>query len=351
MTNLIPAAISSQLDQTGEERIHAAPYEVIVRPVYVPAPPAVPAIFLTGDGDSDFFLVSQGNVVGPLTAPESPDFSQQLARLSSGRLVARGSGSYFYSDDEATTWFPVSYNGDNNSSLLEVNGVLLVGGVGLIDRSVNNGDSWTFVLTAGNAIDFCTNGTVIVALCSDTSNLVKRSTDNGLTWIDADLTGLGWSGPSVTGFSRYAAAVGDTFVLAGREFGTSNPAILVSNDAGVTWERKNLPSAVGTHLVNGVATDGTTILIARGKAGGPENGTIFRYNIDTEDFTTVVAATGYYTDNLWHIEGVWYCSLFAYDGSATWLWSSDGVTWAQAAYPGGYNEMRAMAYNATGANV
>jgi hypothetical protein len=40
MPNLIPAAISSQLDQTGEERIHAAPYEVVLRPVYSGAPAA-----------------------------------------------------------------------------------------------------------------------------------------------------------------------------------------------------------------------------------------------------------------------------------------------------------------------
>lgn len=40
-TTLIPIAISSQLDVTGEERIHAAKYMPSVRPVYV-APPVLP---------------------------------------------------------------------------------------------------------------------------------------------------------------------------------------------------------------------------------------------------------------------------------------------------------------------
>lgn len=38
MNPLIPIALSSQLDVTGEERIHAAPYTPIVRPTWTPVP-------------------------------------------------------------------------------------------------------------------------------------------------------------------------------------------------------------------------------------------------------------------------------------------------------------------------
>lgn len=47
MTELIPAAISSQLDQSGEERIHAAPYELLSRMAWVAPPQPFDSVFLT----------------------------------------------------------------------------------------------------------------------------------------------------------------------------------------------------------------------------------------------------------------------------------------------------------------
>lgn len=57
---LVPIAISSQLDVTGEERIHAAKYQSTTRPVYVPGPdPFYVAVMQGGQG----FLLTEFNTV------------------------------------------------------------------------------------------------------------------------------------------------------------------------------------------------------------------------------------------------------------------------------------------------
>src|SRR6478609_5079690 len=65
---LVPIAISSQLDVTGEERIHAAPFYPATRPTFVAV-----HVSITGDlpdgsaGDTVSYQYTVGNGYAPLT--------------------------------------------------------------------------------------------------------------------------------------------------------------------------------------------------------------------------------------------------------------------------------------------
>jgi hypothetical protein len=67
--NLIPIAVSSELDVTGEERIHAANRAILTRPVYVPTP------------------------IVPSTVTWDPLQKNSLIALSNGNLTATGPSS------------------------------------------------------------------------------------------------------------------------------------------------------------------------------------------------------------------------------------------------------------------
>jgi hypothetical protein len=52
MNHLIPIALSSQLDVTGEERLHAAPYTPTIRPTFVAPPPPEYFVWQSSDTNS-----------------------------------------------------------------------------------------------------------------------------------------------------------------------------------------------------------------------------------------------------------------------------------------------------------
>lgn len=349
-TPLFPIALSSQLDDTGVERVHAANTKMIALPEYVLSV-AVPTILMNGFGESEFFMIEKGTISSPFAAPESPDFCAQVQRLSTGRLLARRSSKTFYKDDIAA-WVDTGNALDDNPALLESGGVLITSpsGGGAIKRSVDFGVTWSTVLLsgAGPLVDFCACGSTLIALCSNTSNRVYTSVDAGLTWAQATLTGLSWNGPTGSGYSRFAAAVGNTAVLAGRNVSLSRPAVLVTDDAGVTWDVVELPVVTGYTQITGVSTDGTDILVVLAKPGGPANGIIYKYNIGSKTFTVVLAATNYFPSNLWNAKGVWYCSVYALNNKASWWWSNDGIVWTFAEYGTTYNEVLSVAYDARG---
>lgn len=110
MTNLIPAAISSQLDQTGEERIHAAPYEVIVRPVWAP-PEITLVLFAAPDFQSYIAQSLDGGASFPTTVPTgiSPDSSECMVDIANGRVFHwMESGSARTMEGLSGTWSPVT---------------------------------------------------------------------------------------------------------------------------------------------------------------------------------------------------------------------------------------------------
>ena len=62
-TPFVPATISSQFDETGRERIHAAPVQVVSRTLRPPSPPGVPeipveSVFWTNPEATDYYLLS-----------------------------------------------------------------------------------------------------------------------------------------------------------------------------------------------------------------------------------------------------------------------------------------------------
>lgn len=344
-TPLFPIAISSQLDDTGVERIHAAPILERVFPVHVPDN-KVPAILLNGSGESEHFMIFQGTISVGNPPPETPDFCNQITKLSTGRLLARHSLASF-TKDGTDAWVDTGNDLDDNPSVLEVDNVLITGDIGGYFRSLDFGDSWTPGAMGGNPIDFVACGSTVFALCSSSSNKVFKSTTLGSSWTEVDLTGLNWNGPSVSGTNKFAAAVGDTAVLAGKNVSLNVPAVLVTLDAGATWDVVELPVTTGYTQITGVNTDGTDILIVLSKPTGDTDGIIYKFNSD-KTFTTVLATTNDFAANIWHAKGVWYVPTYTFTGQATWWWSANGVDWEYATYGSGYNELLAVCCDARG---
>lgn len=316
-------------------------------PTEVPTMFAVRAVFLNSEGESEHFSLMGGTVAGPFPAPEDPDYTQQLARLTSDRLYARSNIGNWYSDDDIA-WAAGGVGGDNNSSLIEVGNTLFVGTIGGIHQSLTEGAAWAFNPVTGNPVAFASNGTVVMSITSSTANKAYRKPDLLSAWVEIDLTGKAWSGPEASGFNQFGAGVGDTFVFAGRHTGFNQTAVLVTDDAGLTVDRVNLPAHADVRQIVGIATDGVDILLAQGKSAAPAETVIYRYNIATRTFTELFVIDGFFAGNLWFAEGVWYCPIYTYDGSATWYWSTNKTDWNLASHPGGYNEVLAVAYDAAG---
>lgn len=91
---LIPIALSSQLDVTGEERVHAAKYTPVVRQVYVPSAVLVPVVLWSD------YIASGGIGIDPDQA-----FNSEVATASTG-VVTGYYTPYVTIADEADTYPP-----------------------------------------------------------------------------------------------------------------------------------------------------------------------------------------------------------------------------------------------------
>lgn len=107
MTELIPAAISSQLDQSGEERIHAAPYILTTRSSWV-APPQ--------PFDNLFIISTNDNIAYKATNQENTEFTT----VNMGGFTGAGGFSIFSVNGVLIN----TRNGDDRSRVSFDNGVV-----------------------------------------------------------------------------------------------------------------------------------------------------------------------------------------------------------------------------------
>lgn len=191
---LVPIAISSQLDVTGEERIHAAKYEETIRNTFVPPPPPTPLYMVVGDGGKLY------------TAPDADTWTLRTSGTTSNLLgVAYGN----------EIWVAVG-NGSGPST----NNI----------RSSVDGFTWTArdfpsFLSAGSGLTFGGGMFVVVGSNDGTLNGSKAfSSPDGITWTERTL-------PVDCGLLTRVAYGNGLFVA------SSEDGCVVTSADGITWAK------------------------------------------------------------------------------------------------------------------
>ncbi len=161
--------------------------------------------------------------------------------------------------DGGTSWQPITGLGDGVRAFLRLDGSTILGaGEGVVMRSMDNGDTWSTVITPAtdDLHALARSGNMVVAVGRD-GNII-RSNDLGMTWTAQT------SGTSERLFT--VAVRSGTELLAGGAGGT----FLRSDNGGSTWTPQTMPASddwVDLHFFSG--TPDTGILLG-------ETGTILR---------------------------------------------------------------------------
>jgi photosystem II stability/assembly factor-like uncharacterized protein len=179
-----------------------------------------------------------------------------VAFADANTVVVMGQYSWFIrSTDGGSTWTDLDYSlagGQNTWRMRFANASLgfAVGQYGAVARTLDGGQSWTRI--AGGRLD----DTILqieeapggnVTLVTNLLHQVKRSTDAGRTWSNAQITST--QGIDFVSFGSADVAMG--FGL----FGT----VTLSTDAGATWSEVLSEPDVGFH--NGAMASATTAIV------------------------------------------------------------------------------------------
>ncbi len=271
---LIPIAISSQLDVTGEERVHAAKYTRTVRADYVAS--VYQWVDALGDISGDYSL-----------------FDTSMAYMDGYYLIHGDSGVILKSVDLAT-WTAYSVG----EEVLPEQNELLV----------------------GNSTDLVTDGTVLIAVASGGPD-IARTTDAALAASWAAVTSEAGAAPDNA--IRAAAYGAGTFVLAGKS-DTGN--LQISDDAGLTWTLKSsgFGVTINDSIEAGHYANATFVFVG--------NTADFRAAITkstdaglTWTFSHVAAAGFGYADSITYGAGKWIVATQEHG----YYYSTDLTTWTR----------------------
>lgn len=209
-TSLIPVAVSSQLDVSGEEKIHAAKYQPVVKTVYVPA--AV-------------WAISGHNAIG------------------NGRVAAT---SFF----PATVWTNTGTTPDECGFMLYYQGVLYVSSEGSSARSksLDRGATWIPILSSNTSAGGgkLAAGGGYIYLCNGVNAMDRYDAVNG--WVN---TGTN------TSRANDAVYLGTKLVVAS----IYDLRASFSNNQGSTWAYGSGNYGTGSYGSPCLATDGSRIVI------------------------------------------------------------------------------------------
>lgn len=191
-SKLVPIAVSSQLDVSGEERIHAAGYNSIIRPTWAPIPPSI----FVGMDSSSLLLRSQDYGA---SWPATVDSGGSAVGTSALYLAGAGGRLTRYTPTLARTTI-------DGSTFVDCTGI----GSGFPYWGIYTGEAWLLQTALGirrstdgigySSVSALTGSSTLqnyvarlgdIILCngSANSNAAIRSTDKGLTW--AAVTGGG----------------------------------------------------------------------------------------------------------------------------------------------------------------
>ncbi len=150
------------------------------------------------DASGNFFLASANGLYfsndnginwSQLTNGLTPTFIYSVA-ISGSRIFAGGGGGIFKSDDGGLTWLPTSVTSGWWPDILVDAGIIYAGCYGgVIEKSTNNGLSWTYLANGTKGVKFnclVKAGNNIIA---GTSGGVYISTNAGVSWQEKN-TGI-----------------------------------------------------------------------------------------------------------------------------------------------------------------
>lgn len=271
--NLIPIAISSQLDVTGEERIHAANYNPTTRSVYI-APPA--------EAERMLFLVGVGGMIATTEEPfDTYSFSYPSTGFSGANNAIAGVWDLILIGTALGRVIVTTDRTNYTSVVLDtVNNI----------EAIAYGDG-TFVIGAGNQIFTTTDGVNFTEQVSPFSGAIRAA-----------------------GFGN------GTFVLGGR-YGE----VAYSTDMGVTWTI--VSASFDTNDTDFVETVfyGNGLFVAAGSISGQiatsPDGITWTQRTDN---IASVPYSGAYGNGVYIVVG---------DDGAT-SHSADGITWTAGSIPG-----------------
>lgn len=253
-TPLVPIAISSQLDVTGEERIHAAKYTLTNRPAWV----ASPNQFYAASGNQTYLAKSvDGGTTFPTTVSTGLGTISSTTTVSAaGSKLFQWNGSAGAVSSDGSTFTPMVYG----SSMGNVSEVIYAGGKWLAGCQMEvhvSADGVNF-----SALDF--NGLIQPAMLGNT---IVGGT--GGTAVNHSVNaGVAFSTYTVTGMAKTDAVLAtDTgFVMFGRAPTTSN-LVVAKSATGLTgsWTVAAGPS---TSFILAVARNATTGRIVLFNAAG-----------------------------------------------------------------------------------
>lgn len=177
-----------------------------------------------------------------------------MIRTAEGRLLLAGTFGMFLRQSESEPWEEVDFPHEVYALELLADGTILAGTARGIQRSTDDGRSWSLAFNVPNVGDFGVkaNGT-IMAIDRDPNTsqdgFVYISTDNGATWSSSRLNFGTLVRTNVVG-------LGDLF------FSGSASGLKLTYNNGEVWETTRLIDSVGSVI----ATDNGVLVAASGNA-------------------------------------------------------------------------------------
>lgn len=139
----------------------------------------------------------------------------------------------YVSKDSASTWTELLTTSGINTSMIRFGETIIVIGPGVLHTSINDGSSWTNVLTTFTetiyAYDIIRLQTSLLFIAWNGSDKTYRYTStNGLTWTQTTLANGGWRAFQVRGN-------GQQFLVAAVQDTVTDIPVKYSTNGGATW--------------------------------------------------------------------------------------------------------------------
>lgn len=248
--SIVPAAISSQLDVSGEERIHMANRTTVVRPTYVPQ---IDDVWLSYSGSTTLRYSSDADHEDWTNTVSTGGFSSAFAggtrvHFVGGRLFRTGTGGTDRSRVTTNGTSFVSLTGDSFSGAVET--VLKPDTEWLFFQGASNvGVSTDGVTIANRALGatlidgrVAIKGSTILGLTTSSNN-VRRSTDNGVTWGSVAL-----GGATVT--SGFPIATANRFLIFGQKSSDNTNFVKWSTTGdAASWTDVSIPGSFSSQFL------------------------------------------------------------------------------------------------------